>query len=61
MSRKLTAWDLLDEVLTEMNDTNFRNWSESRLGFRNILIGELKEYINREGVVVVNGQNGEQE
>ena len=59
MSRRLTAWDLVDEVLTEMTDTNFNYWKDSRLGFRDILIGELKEYIDREGVVLVN-ENGEQ-
>ena len=51
--RSLTAWDLVDEVLTEMNDDNFRWWTKDRLEFRNILIDEIKDYVAREDIVVV--------
>jgi hypothetical protein len=53
-NRKLTAWDLVDEVLTEMTDQNFRNWASERLGFRSVLIAELKDYIKTENIEIVN-------
>lgn len=53
-NRKLTAWDLVDEVLTEMTDQNFRNWASERLGFRGVLIAELKDYIKTENIEIVN-------
>lgn len=51
-NRKLSAWDLIDEVLTEMSDTNFQAWATDRLGFRNALITEVKNYILEEDVFV---------
>jgi hypothetical protein len=51
-SRKLSAWDLIDEVLTNMNDINFQVWSEDRLGFRDALIEEIKLYILEEDVLI---------
>lgn len=53
MSRELTAWDLVDEVLTEMTDTNYGYWSKKdRLEFRNILIDEIRDYILQEDITV---------
>lgn len=52
MSRELTAWDLVDEVLTEMTDTNYGYWSKDRLEFRNILIDEIRDYILQEDITV---------
>ena len=56
MSNKISAWDLIDEVLTEMNDQNFAWWSKDRIEFRNILIEEVKDYIVREDLFVTNEQ-----
>lgn len=56
MSRKLTAWDLVDEVLTEMTDTNYGYWSKDRLEFRNILIDEIRDYILQEDIIVKSDQ-----
>ena len=53
MTRKLSAWDLVDEVLTEMSESNFSNWSKDKIEFRNILIGEIKNYIVEEDIEVV--------
>lgn len=53
-SRKLSAWDLVDEVLTEMSDGNFDRWTTDRLAFRGILIGELKSYIQTENIEITN-------
>lgn len=53
MTRKLTAWELVDELLTEMNDTNFRIWSKDRIAFRNILIDEMKQYLREEGNISI--------
>jgi hypothetical protein len=53
MTRKLSAWDLVDEVLTEMSDNNFSHWSKDKIEFRNILIGEIKNYIVEEDIEVV--------
>lgn len=55
-SRKLSAWDLIDEVLTNMNDINFQVWSKDRLGFRDALIEEIKLYILEEDVLVTQEQ-----
>lgn len=52
MQHKTTAWNLIDEVLTEMTDTNFGFWATDRIKFRDILIEELKDYIVREGVIL---------
>ncbi len=52
-NRKLSAWDLVDEVLTEMSDENFQYWATDRITFRNVLIGELKDYIETEGIEIV--------
>ncbi len=52
-NRKLSAWDLVDEVLTEMSDENFQYWATDRIAFRNVLIGELKDYIETEGIEIV--------
>jgi hypothetical protein len=52
VSRELTAWDLVDEVLTEMTDTNYGYWSKDRLEFRNILIDEIRDYILQEDITV---------
>lgn len=54
--RRLTAWNVVDEVLTEMNDQNFAWWSKDRLEFRDILIGEIKDYIVREDLTITNEQ-----
>lgn len=51
--RRLTAWEVVDEVLTEMSDENFARWSKDRLEFRNILIDEIKDYVVIEDDVVV--------
>lgn len=56
MSRKLTAWDLVDEVLTEMTDTNYGYWSKDRIEFRDILIGEIQDYILQEDITVTSDQ-----
>ena len=56
MSNKISAWDLIDEVLTEMSDQNFGWWSKDRLEFRNILIEEVKDYIVREDLSVTDEQ-----
>lgn len=56
MDNKISAWDLIDEVLTEMNDQNFGWWSKDRIEFRNILIEEVKDYIVREDLFVTNEQ-----
>lgn len=52
VNHKTTAWNLVDEVLTEMTDTNFGFWATDRIKFRDILIEELKDYIVREGVIL---------
>lgn len=54
--RRLTAWNVVDEVLTEMNDQNFAWWSKDRLEFRDILIDEIKDYIVREDLTITNEQ-----
>ena len=55
-ARRLTAWELIDEVMTEMNDQNFAWWSKDRIEFRNILIDEVKDYIVREDLTITNEQ-----
>lgn len=55
-NNRLSAWDLIDEVLTEMSDVNFGYWSKDRLEFRNILIDEVKDYIVREDLTITNEQ-----
>lgn len=53
-SRRLSAWDLVDEVMTEMSDANFGWWSSDRITFRNALIDEVKRYIVEEEIEVTN-------
>jgi hypothetical protein len=53
--RKLAAWDVLDEVLTDMSDANFKFMPDDRLKFRNALIDEIKQYLlDNPDIVVVN-------
>lgn len=52
MTRKLSAWDLVDEVLTEMSDQNFKFWASDRIDFRDILIEEIKDYVVREDLII---------
>lgn len=52
-TRKLSAWDLIDELVTEMSDENFGYWSKDRIEFRNILISEIKNKIVDEDIEVV--------
>lgn len=56
MERKLSAWDLIDEILTEMSDQNFKFWASDRVDFRDILIDEIKDYIVREDITITNHQ-----
>lgn len=51
--RKLSAWDLVDEVLSEMSDENFGYLPKDRIRFRNALIEEVKEYLRQNGEIVV--------
>lgn len=51
--RRLTAWELIDEVVSLMSDENFDRWSKDRLTFRDILIDEIKDYVVVEDDVVV--------
>ena len=37
-----------------MTDQNFSNWASDRLGFRGVLIAELKDYIKTEDIEIVN-------
>lgn len=53
MKRQLSAWDLVDEVITEMSDENFSYWATERTKFRNILISEIQNYIETENVEVI--------
>jgi hypothetical protein len=53
MRRKQTAWNLVDEVLTEMSDLNFSNWATDRIKFRDIFIQEIKEYIREEDLEII--------
>lgn len=55
-SNRISAWNLIDEVMTEMSDQNFAWWSKDRIEFRNILIEEVKDYIVREDLFVTNEQ-----
>lgn len=61
--RNLSAWDLVDEVLTEMSDANFEFLPKDRLKFRNALIEEVKEFLrdNSDVVVVHEEQDTEEE
>ena len=43
--RNLSAWDLVDEVLTDLSDINFEFLPKDRIGFRNALIEEVKQYL----------------
>lgn len=43
--RKLSVWNLVDEVMTDMSDTNWGYWSKDRISFRDALIEEIKLYI----------------
>lgn len=43
--RKLSVWNLVDEVMTDMSDTNWGYWSKNRISFRDALIEEIKLYI----------------
>jgi hypothetical protein len=53
MRRKQSAWNLVDEVLTEMSDLNFSNWATDRIKFRDIFIQEIKEYIREEDLEII--------
>jgi hypothetical protein len=51
--RKLSAWDLIDEVMTDMSEQNFGYWSEDKISFRNALIEEIKGYIVEQDIELV--------
>lgn len=53
--RQLSAWDLIDEVMTEMSEQNFSYWSKDKIEFRNSLIQEIKGYIVEQDIEVVAG------
>jgi hypothetical protein len=61
--RNLSAWDVIDEVLTEMSDRAFSLLPDNRLIFRNALIQEVKQYLieNSDIVVVHEEQDTEEE
>jgi hypothetical protein len=52
MTRKLSAWDLVDEVLTDMSDIQYQIWAKDKIKFRNALIEEIKNYILTEEIEV---------
>jgi hypothetical protein len=61
MRRKQSAWNLVDEVLTEMSDLNFSNWATDRIKFRDALIQEIKEYIREEDLEIIGEMPEERE
>jgi hypothetical protein len=61
MRRKQSAWNLVDEVLTEMSDLNFSNWATDRIKFRDIFIQEIKEYIREEDLEIIGEMPEERE
>ena len=61
MRRKQSAWNLVDEVLTEMSDLNFSNWATDRIKFRDIFIQEIKEYIREEDLEIIDEMPEERE
>jgi hypothetical protein len=51
--RKLTAFDLVDEILTEMDDLPFGSYSKDRITFRNYLIFEIKNKLENEEIEII--------
>jgi len=45
VKRKLSVWNVVDEVMTDMSDANWGYWSKDRISFRNALIEEIKHYV----------------
>jgi len=57
MKRKMRVQDIVDEIMTEMTEMTFKVNAQDRIGFRDLLIMEIKAKLQEEEFEIIEDED----